>query len=57
LSEVQVDFVDQLVEPVGRHARLDMLSQHVEAMRNQLPGLAHAFKGGGAVDFDLAGFA
>ena len=34
-----------------------MLDQHVEAARDQLPGLAHGLEGGGAVDLDLAGFA
>ena len=47
----------QPVDLLGRHARLDMLDQHVEAARDQLPGLAHALEGGGAVDLDLAGLA
>jgi len=34
-----------------------MFREHVEAAGGQLPGLAHAVEGGGAVDLDLAGFA
>ena len=54
---VQRIVVHQPVDFFGRHARLDMLGQHVEAARHQLAGLAHAGEGGGAVDLDLAGFA
>ena len=51
------EFEHQPVDGVGRHAGRDMLGQHVEAARRQLPGLAHAFKGSGPVDFDLSGLA
>ena len=47
----------QPVELLGRHARLDLGGQHVEALGHQLPGPAHALEGGRAVELDLAGFA
>ena len=47
----------QLVDFFGRHARRDVLGQHVEASGHELAGLAHALEGGGAVDLDLAGLA
>ena len=50
-------FQHQPVDFFGRHARLDMLDEHIEAARHQLAGLAHGLEGGGAVDLDLAGFA
>src|SRR4029078_3557438 len=50
-------FEDQPVDFLGRHARSDMLRQHVEAARNKLPRLAHGFECGGAVDLDLASLA
>ena len=37
----------QPVDLLGRHAGPDMLGQHVEASRDQLPGLAHASKAAG----------
>src|SRR3974390_1242167 len=50
-------FEYQLVDFFGRHARRDVLGQHVEAAGHQLAGLAHALECGGAVDLDLAGLA
>ena len=47
----------QPVDFLCRHARLDMFDEHIKAVRDQLPGFAHAFERGGAVDFDLAGLA
>ena len=50
-------FEDQPVDFLSRHARSDMFRQHVQTARNQLPGFAHGFECGGAVDLDLAGLA
>jgi hypothetical protein len=36
---------------------LDVFGQHVEATRHELTGRAHAGKGRGPVNLDLAGFA
>jgi hypothetical protein len=51
------EVVDQFVERLGGDAGLHMRHQHVEALRDQRTGLAHACEGGGAVQLDLAGFA
>jgi len=54
---VEAEFVHQPVDTLGRDARLDFWYQHVETLGGEPPGLAHAFKGGGAVDLDLPGLA
>src|SRR5476649_629090 len=50
-------FQHQFIYFFGRHARLDMLDEHIETSRHQLPGLAHGLEGSRAVDLDLAGLA
>ena len=44
---------DQIVEPLGRDAGLDVLGQHVERAGGELAGLAHALEGLAAVQPDL----
>jgi hypothetical protein len=54
---IHAEFEHFPIDVLGRNARPDLVDQHVQAFGRKLSGLAHAFKGIGAVNLDLPGFA
>ena len=48
---------DEIVERLRRHAGLHMLDEHVERLRRQQPGGAHALEILGSVQLDLPALA
>ncbi len=54
---VHAELEHQAVDLVSRDAGTDLVGQHIQTFRGQLPGLAHALEGGGAMKLDLSGLA
>ena len=52
---VEGEFPRQLVEKRGRHARLHMRRERIQAFRRQPSGRPHALEAFGSVDLDPAG--
>ena len=51
------ELADEIVDPRGRHTRLDDIGEFIEAFRDQRAGLAHAGEAALPMQLDLAGLA